>query len=99
MTACEDRLLLLHGLVDGELDAANSLAIEAHLKSCPGCSDELARIETVRATLAEAQLGHRAPDALRDRIRQQVDAAAPNPSPASRRPVEAAPSRMPSSGG
>ena len=99
MTVCPDRLLLLHGLVDGELDAANSLAIEAHLKSCPGCSDELSRIETVRATLAGAQLGHRAPAALRDRIGQQLDAAAPKPSPASRRPFESAPSRVQPSGG
>ena len=72
MTACPDKLLLLHGLVDDELDAANSLAIEAHLKSCPGCSDELARIEAVRTALAGAALAHRAPDALRDRVTRQI---------------------------
>src|SRR5579864_5216885 len=99
MTPCDDKLLLLHGLVDGELDAANSLAIEAHLKTCPGCSEELSRIETVRATLAGAQLGHRAPDTLRDRIGQQLDAALPKASPAARRPADAMPSRIRPSGG
>ena len=94
MTACPDKLLLLHGLVDDELDAANSLAIEAHLKSCPGCSEELARIEAVRRTLAGASLGHRAPDALRNRIDQQLAEAAPRARPlASQRPPEVAPSR------
>jgi anti-sigma factor RsiW len=99
MTACQDKLLLLHGLVDGELDAANSLAIEAHLKACPGCSEELTRIETVRATLAGAQLGHRAPDGLRDRIGQQLDAAVPSASPAARRPIDVTPSPARPSGG
>jgi len=100
MSACQDKLLLLHGLVDDELDAANSLAIEAHLKSCPGCSEELARIEAVRTTLAGASLGHRAPDALRNRIDQQLAEAAPRARPlASQRPPEVAPSRWQPAGG
>src|SRR3954469_18976925 len=101
MTACQDKLLLLHGLVDDELDAANSLAIEAHLKSCPGCSEELARIEAVRATLAGASLSHRAADSLRGRIEQQLDAAAPKVPPVQvRRPADTASARMqPSAGG
>ena len=100
MSACQDKLLLLHGLVDDELDAANSLAIEAHLKSCPGCSEELARIEAVRRTLAGASLGHRAPDALRNRIDQQLAEAAPRARPlASQRPPEVAPSRWQPAGG
>ena len=99
MTACDDKLLLLHGLVDGELDAANSLSIEAHLKSCPGCSEELTRIEAVRATLAGAQLGHRASDRLRDEIGQKLDTSAAKASPAmARRPDEPAP-RVRRSGG
>lgn len=100
MTACEDKLLLLHGLVDGELDAANSLAIEAHLKSCQACSEELTRIETLRATLAGGRLRHRAPDSLRVGIEQRLDTATSEASSAaSRRPAEAAPSRARPSGG
>jgi anti-sigma factor RsiW len=79
MSACADKMLLLHGLVDGELDAANSLAIEAHLKTCPGCSEELGRIETVRATLVGAALSHRAPDGLRARVERQLGAASGSP--------------------
>jgi len=31
MSACPDKELLLHALVDGELDAGNVLALEAHV--------------------------------------------------------------------
>ncbi len=77
MKACDDKLLLLHGLADGELDAANALAVEAHLKSCAGCSEELARIELVRTTMATPGIAHAAPPSLRDRIARQIDASSP----------------------
>ena len=38
---CPERELLLHGLADGELDAANALAMEEHLRSCSGCAATL----------------------------------------------------------
>jgi anti-sigma factor RsiW len=98
MTACPDKLLLLHGLVDDELDAANSLAIEAHLKSCPGCSDELARIEAVRTALAGAALAHRAPDALRDRVTRQIAPPSASAGP-SRRADDMMPPRWQPAGG
>jgi anti-sigma factor RsiW len=76
MTACPDRLLLLHALVDGELDAVNSVAVEAHLKSCVGCAEELGRIEAMHAALADTGVRHQAPPALRDRIDQALAEAA-----------------------
>lgn len=80
MKACADRLLLLQSLVDGELDAANSLAIEAHLKSCEGCAEELHRLEALRGLLADPALRSEAPKGLRERL----DAAF-KPAPAPRR--------------
>lgn len=74
MSACPDKLLLVHGLADGELDAANVLAIEAHLKACADCSAELARIGAVRSMLAEADVGSRASPALRASIDAMLDA-------------------------
>ena len=35
---CPERELLLNGLADGELDAANALALEDHLHGCEGCA-------------------------------------------------------------
>ncbi len=88
MSLHPDKLPLIHGLVDGELDAANTLAIEAHLKTCGDCRAELERIEGVRELLAAAPLAHRAPDGLRTRIDAMLEAeagpaprAAPRPSP------------------
>jgi anti-sigma factor RsiW len=72
MMACPDQLLLLQAHVDGELDAASTLALEAHLRSCTGCTDELARIEAVLAALAVGDLGHTAPETLRSRIEAMV---------------------------
>ena len=52
MAACEDQELLLGGLVDGELDAANTALVEAHVARCEGCREELERLQAVRSLLA-----------------------------------------------
>lgn len=93
MKACDDKLLLLHGLADGELDAANALAVEAHLKGCAGCSEELARIELVRKTMATPGLARTASPSLRDRIARQIDVFV---SPEGREPDTVDPRRAPS---
>ncbi len=72
MTACEDNHTLLNGLFDGELDAANTAAIEAHLASCRDCRDELARMQSVRRLITTAGARHRAPDALRARVETAI---------------------------
>jgi anti-sigma factor RsiW len=73
-SACPDKRLLLHGLVDGELDAANALELEAHLKDCAGCAEELERIKALRRTLAEPALRYPAPERLRARIAAAIQA-------------------------
>ena len=77
MSACADKETLLHGLLDGELDAANAVAVEEHLKLCPGCAAELARLESLRRLLRAPGVGWRAPDGLRARIEAQL--AMPGP--------------------
>lgn len=68
MTACPDRILQLHALVDGELDAVNSLTVEAHVETCAGCAEELRMLEAVRARLSTPGVAPPAPGALRERI-------------------------------
>jgi anti-sigma factor RsiW len=68
MSACPDKELLLHGLLDGELDAANTLSCEAHLKECAGCAAEFARLQALRARLRAPGVSFDAPPALRARI-------------------------------
>ena len=48
--ACTDQELLLGGLVDGELDAANTALAEAHVARCDGCREELERLQAVRSS-------------------------------------------------
>ena len=72
MTACTDKLLLVHGLIDGELDAAGALAVEEHLKTCDGCHQDYQRLLSLRDRLQTAQLAHTAPDALRARIERSL---------------------------
>jgi anti-sigma factor RsiW len=68
MPACADQEMLLSGLVDGELDAANTALLEAHLARCEGCREELERIQAVRALLAGDGVRYEAPDSLKRRI-------------------------------
>jgi anti-sigma factor RsiW len=68
MAACADRELLLGGLVDGELDAANIALIEAHVARCEGCREQLERLQAVRSLLRTDGIRHSAPETLKQRI-------------------------------
>ena len=73
MTACPDRTMLLHALLDDELDAVNAAACEAHLRDCAGCAAEMDRLRTLRTTLEDPALRYTAPASLR----ASIDAAIP----------------------
>jgi anti-sigma factor RsiW len=75
MSGCEDKELLLHGLLDGELDAANTLACEAHLRECAGCAAELARLQALRSRLRTPGVAFAAPPALQARILEALAGA------------------------
>jgi anti-sigma factor RsiW len=69
---CPERELLLHGLADGELDAANALAVEEHLRGCAGCGGAYRDILQLKERLKTAGLGFQAPSSLRERILVQI---------------------------
>jgi anti-sigma factor RsiW len=68
MAACVDQELVLGGLVDRELDAANTALAEAHVARCEGCREELERLLAVRSLVATEDVRHTAPDTLVRRI-------------------------------
>ncbi len=68
MSACSDKELLLHGLLDGELDAVNALACEEHVSVCPGCQEELQRLRQLRVRLQAPEVRFTAPQHLRARV-------------------------------
>ena len=90
MSDCKEYAVLLHGLIDGELDAANSVMIEAHIKICAGCATAFRRLEDVRARLSTENMRHAAPSGLLDRIEAQIAleiSSAQKPATPSRVPV------------
>ena len=76
---CDDMKILLHGHLDGELDAANAFQIDGHLRTCPDCAGEYRRLKEQRAILRQDGLRHRAPGALRSRILEALEPAAAAP--------------------
>jgi anti-sigma factor RsiW len=84
MTACPDKGHLIHAFHDGELDAANSEAFEAHLKTCAACAAALADLQALRARIAAPGVAPAAPAALRGRIEAMLDAEAAPARPARR---------------
>jgi anti-sigma factor RsiW len=61
--------LLLQADFDGELDAAQSAALQSHLASCAICAPALSRLQRSRAVLARAPRVV-APDRLRARVQE-----------------------------
>jgi len=51
MIACGHDKLSIHALIDGELDAANTAAIEARITACPECAAEASEVEALRGAL------------------------------------------------
>lgn len=79
---CDDMKVLLHGHLDGELDAANAFQVEDHLRTCPVCAGEYRHLTELRTILRRDELQYRAPAALRVRILGAIEPA-PEPPVAS----------------
>jgi len=73
---CAESEIMLHALIDGELDAGHARDVEAHLASCPACAAKFATFRAMREAMAGAALKEVAPAHLRSRI----EAALPSPS-------------------
>src|SRR3954471_1987138 len=76
-TRCAEMETLLHALADGELDAANALRCEAHLRGCGRCAAAFAEIRATQEALRRDEVRYRAPERLRGRVLAMVEAAAP----------------------
>ena len=65
---CSEAEVLIHALLDGELDAGHARDVEAHLATCPACTAKFAALRTMRQAMAAAALKESAPAHLRARI-------------------------------
>jgi anti-sigma factor RsiW len=72
---CDEAEILVHALIDGELDAGHAREVEAHIATCPRCTAELAAVSEMHKAIASADLRYRAPPALRRRIEASLPQA------------------------
>ena len=86
--SCELTHSVLHGYIDGELDAARAADFERHLLSCPECVASLEAQEVLRGSIQRAGLYERAPATLRAQLEAKLEA----PKPAARVVAMRAPS-------
>jgi len=86
---CEEAEILLHALIDGELDAGHAREVETHVAACPRCTAALAAYRQMSRAVASADLRYTAPPALRRRIEAALPptAALPQPRVANRRDI------------
>ena len=76
---CDEAKILLHALIDGELDAGHAREVEAHIATCAACAAELAAYRQMRETMAKADLRFTAPASLRQRLDDALPKAVPAP--------------------
>ena len=76
---CETTRNVLHGYLDGELDAARAAEFERHLETCRECANTLGAEESLRSSLQRSGLYEHAPVSLRKKIRADLDAATLSP--------------------
>ena len=72
---CDEARILLHALIDGELDAGHAREVEDHIKTCPRCAAELQAYREMSKVVAGADLRFAAPLGLRRRIEASLPQA------------------------
>jgi anti-sigma factor RsiW len=73
---CEEAEILLHALIDDELDAGHSRDVETHVAGCKRCAAQLRDYRDMRGAFARADLSYEAPADLKRRIDARLPAPA-----------------------
>ena len=71
---CAESRLLLHADADRELDVADSLELDRHLKGCATCAAEKKSLRSLKAALRQPSLRYNAPGSLRTEVRRMASA-------------------------
>src|SRR5215510_11429885 len=72
---CDEAEILLHALIDGELDAGHAREVEAHLATCAKCSAAARDYREMKKAIAQGGLRYAAPPELRRRIEASLPRA------------------------
>jgi anti-sigma factor RsiW len=73
--SCTETEILLHALLDGELDAGHAREVEAHAANCPHCAAQMRAYRELQQAMRVAQLRFTAPASLRRRIEKAFPVA------------------------
>jgi anti-sigma factor RsiW len=65
---CSESEILIHALLDGELDAGRARAVEAHVDGCTRCAAQLRGYRKMQRAISTAPLRFATPASLRRRI-------------------------------
>ena len=65
---CSEWELMLHGLVDGELDAVHSLRVEQHIATCPHCATEVESLQALKQIVGQRGVHWRTPEHVRAQV-------------------------------
>jgi anti-sigma factor RsiW len=65
---CDEASILMHALIDGELDAGHARELEIHIATCAGCAARLREFHELRKMMTPAGLHLSAPTSLRASI-------------------------------
>ena len=69
---CAETQILLHALLDGELDAGHARDVEGHLRECARCAGKFRVHRSMQEAIASAGLRFDAPLSLRRRIEKAL---------------------------
>jgi anti-sigma factor RsiW len=72
---CKETGILLHALIDGEVDAGHAREIETHIATCPTCAAQLREFREFRKVMSSKALRHAAPAHLRQSIEGRLPKA------------------------
>jgi anti-sigma factor RsiW len=76
---CDEAEILLHGLVDDEVDPQHAYRIETHVGDCARCAAQLRQHRAMRDVMAKVDLRFPVPPGLRTRVRAMLPVAAAAP--------------------
>jgi len=77
---CDEAEILLHALIDGELDAGHAREVEDHVAGCAACAAALRDYRAMSKAVAGAGMRYKAPLELRRRIEASLPRAQATPS-------------------
>jgi anti-sigma factor RsiW len=72
---CDEAEVMLHALIDDELDAGHAREVEAHAGQCAGCAAQLSVYRDLRQAMQGANLRYAAPASLRRSIDRVMPSA------------------------